>query len=306
MSLLKTEPAHPVRSLDELFAIAHAMETEAASRYAEIAARIRREGDPDLADVFDRLCQDEQGHIASVIHWSEAEKGRAPNLGLIRWRLPETFDDEGAETTNPSLLSVYRVLATAVRNEERAFAFWTYVAAHAPSEEIRRAAETMAREELGHVATLRHERRRAFHAGREGSASPHESEAALERRLSSLLTSLAPGRQSHERENLEALSREAAREADALEKSPIAVPVDARLGSAPQEAIALAEFLVDRYLQAADVLRDEGEVARIQALAGRAITRLAQLRNDLPELAHARRSSFPGLVEAQRSDPTSG
>ena len=49
----------------------------------------------------------------------------------------------------------YRALAMAVRNEERAFAFWSYVAAYSEDSEIKKAAEAMAREELGHVSTLR-------------------------------------------------------------------------------------------------------------------------------------------------------
>src|SRR6187549_350301 len=38
VSLLKTEPPAPVASLPELFAIAHALEEEAASRYTTLAA----------------------------------------------------------------------------------------------------------------------------------------------------------------------------------------------------------------------------------------------------------------------------
>ena len=166
MSLLKQEPAGSVKSLEELFAIAAAMEQEAATRYAEIAARMRQEGDPALAEVFERLSADEQGHLDSVVHWSEKTKGQAPDPARIRWELPETFDDEGAATAHPRLLSAYRALSMAVRNEERAFAFWSYVAAHAEVPEIRQAAEAMAHEELGHVATLRRERRSAFHAER--------------------------------------------------------------------------------------------------------------------------------------------
>jgi hypothetical protein len=41
---------------------------------------------------------------------------------------------------------------------------------------------------------------------------------------------------------------------------------------------------VDRYLEAAENLPDEKSVARAQALAARAINRLARLRNDLPEI----------------------
>ena len=40
-SLLKSEPAGTLRSLDELFALAYAMEQEAADRYTELAEEMR-------------------------------------------------------------------------------------------------------------------------------------------------------------------------------------------------------------------------------------------------------------------------
>src|SRR5215207_9559961 len=44
MPALKSEPPRPVSSIEELVAIAHAMEHEAATRYAELALRMREEG----------------------------------------------------------------------------------------------------------------------------------------------------------------------------------------------------------------------------------------------------------------------
>jgi rubrerythrin len=288
MSLLKTEPPAAVRSLDELFAIAHAMEDEAATRYAEIAGRMREEGNPRLAEVFERLSADERGHMDGVTRWSESQRGRAPDPSLIRWQLPETFDDEGISTTDPRLLSAYRALATAVRNEERAFAFWSYVAAHAGSPEIRQAAETMAHEELGHVATLRRERRHAFHAERPASGG-HSGNgvveaAALERRLADLLEPLGAKAPQAERVRLKELSDEAVRHAEELEASGISMPAPPHGQGIPDDPLAIAELLADRYLEAADNLRDEGALGRVQALAGRAVARLAWLRSDLPEL----------------------
>ena len=105
----------------------------------------------------------------------------------------------------------------AVRNEERAFAFWSYVAAHAEAPEIRQAAETMAHEELGHVATLRRERRRAFHAERRQADSAGTDEkggaslATLERRLADLLESLAAKASPQERARLQEFAEEARR-----------------------------------------------------------------------------------------------
>ncbi|MEE1609872.1 ferritin-like domain-containing protein [Microvirga sp. CF3016] len=291
MSLLKSELADPVKSLEELFAIAAAMEQEAATRYAEIAARMRQEGNPALAEVFEHLSADEQGHLDSVMDWSQRTRGQAPNPARIRWTLPETFNDEGAATTDPKLVSAYRALSMAVRNEERAFAFWSYVAAHAETPEIRAAAEAMAHEELGHVATLRRERRQAFHAERRHlEASGDEKQpnlAALEGRLAALLEPLAAEVPPYERARLTEFAAEARRHAKELEQSPIPVGRGAPVPGFPDDPVALAELLADRYLAAGDASHDEATLERIQGLAGRAIGRLAWLRADLPELREA-------------------
>ena len=288
MSLLKQEPTRAVRSLEELFAIAYAMEEEAAIRYAEIAGKMRSEGNTDLADVFERLAEDERGHRDSVTQWSEKEGGRAPDPALVRWQLPTTFDDEGAATTDPHLGTAYRSLSMAVRNEERAFAFWTYVAAHAGSPDIRRAAEAMAHEELEHVATLRRERRRAYHAERSqrstGTVSPGDV-ATLERCLADQLEGLARRVEQTDANRLRGLAEEARRNADQLMRQPDFSFLTLRLPQdVPKDATILSELLVDHYLAAADRLTDESAVAQAQVLAGRAISRLAWLRADLPAL----------------------
>ncbi|MCO5091753.1 ferritin family protein [Bosea sp. (in: a-proteobacteria)] len=290
MSLLKAEPSTPVRTLEELFSIAHAMEREAAHRYAEIAERMKGAGNFGLAAVFERLSADEQGHLAQVAHWSQQMKGKAPDSALIRWKLPETFDDEGISTTDPQLLSAYRALAMAVRNEERAFAFWSYVAAQAADPEIQQAAEAMAHEELGHVATLRRERRRAFHSGRPGpideagGSASGQATASLERRLAELLEQMSARAPPAEQPRLKAFAEAARRHARELEGSPISVPAGSYPPTLSDRPEVLAEWLSERYLEAADDLHDEQELVRVQALAGHAIARLAWLRADLPEL----------------------
>lgn len=290
MSLLKAEPQGAVKSLDELFAIAAAMEHEAATRYAEIAVRMRLEGNPSLAEVFERLSADEQGHLDSVAAWSQSAKGEDPDPSRIRWKLPETFDDEGAATSDPRLLNAYRALSMAVRNEERAFAFWSYVAAHAEPSEVRRAAETMAHEELIHVSTLRRERRKAFHARRHRVGDTLQSRrhgngpAALERRLAELLDSLAAGASPQERSHLEELALEARHHAKALDEAPAALGIAGAWETVPGDPIALAELLTELYIEAGDGLDDESALHQVQAMAGRAIARLAWLRYDLPEL----------------------
>jgi len=289
MSLLKSEPAGTVKSLEELFAIAAAMESEAATRYAEIGERMRREGDPSLASVFERLSADEMGHLDRVVHWWNRTKGRNPDPALIRWEMSETFDDEGVALAHPRLLTAYRALSMAVRNEERAFAFWSYVAAHAQSTEVRQAAETMAHEELEHVSILRRERRNAFHADRRQHGS-HGGQgatdlAALERRLADLLEPLVHRSPPEERGRLFGFVEQARRHA--LELDGASIPAIVSMREVPTDPIALAEMLADRYLEAGDSLKDANSLALVQELSSRAIVRLAWLRADLPELHDA-------------------
>ena len=107
----------------------------------------------------------------------------------------------------------------------------------------------------------------------------------LERRLAELLESLAEASPAPDKEWLQGLAGEARHQAGELARASLAVP-DSRLPvTTPDEPVALAELLVDRYLEAADRLQDEEAVARAQTCAGRAINRLAWLRADLPEIS---------------------
>lgn len=68
-SLLSAEPQGVLESLDELFALAHAMEQEAANKYDSLADEMRGQGKADLADVFARLAAAEREHVDSVTQW---------------------------------------------------------------------------------------------------------------------------------------------------------------------------------------------------------------------------------------------
>ena len=288
MSKLKQEPPQGVRSIEELFAIAYAMEEEAAARYSELAQRLRSDANPGLAEVFERLARDERGHLDSVVKWSEREKGHAPKAALIRWKIPETFDDEGVGMSDPRLVSTYRALAMAVRNEERAFAFWTYVVAHAGNPEIARAAEVLAHEELEHVATLRRERRRAYRvAPSPGAPATSATDSAeLERILSRLLEKRALAVPGPEGARLQGFAAQASHHAEILTHTPLGgrASVRPQPPAALADPVALSEILVDLYLEAADTADGESAVRQAQTLAGHAINRLAWLRSDLPEI----------------------
>jgi rubrerythrin len=285
MSLLKSEPIESVRSMEELFAIAHAMEHEAATRYEDIAQRMRAEGNQGLAELFEHLAAEERRHVDSVDAWSQTERGRPPDPALVRWQLPETFDDEGAALADPRLLTAYRSLAMAVRNEERAFAFWSYVAGQAARADVRRGAEKMAREELEHVAMLRRERRRAYRAEHvTGSRGASAADAAtLELRLAEQLERLAGAVEARGAMGMRRLADEARSNAEELRREPRQfAPATALAGEIPDDPLLLSEMLADHYLEIADHMRDDVALATVQGLAGRAVRRLAWLREDLP------------------------
>ena len=283
MSLLKSEPVDAIRSMEELFAVAHAMEREAAARYDELAHRLRAEGNQALAELFEHLAAEERSHVDSVVRWSERERGHAPDPAQVRWQLPETFDDEGVTTADSRLLTAYRSLAMAVRNEERAFAFWSYVAAQAATPDIRRAAETMAHEELEHVAILRRERRRAYRAERSATLELDAGQAAaLELRLADQLDRLAGTADARRAARLSGFAEDARRNAQQLRAQPRLLSRAIHLpGEISDDPLLLSEMLADGYLEAADHERDEAALAAAQGLAGRAVRRLALLRDDL-------------------------
>ena len=279
-SLLKSEPAGTLQSLDEFFALANAMEREAADRYTGLANDMQVQDKPDLATVFTQLAAAEREHVDSVARWSQSHLGKAPDPALVRWDAPETFDSEtAAEITTSRLMTPYRALSIAVRNEERAFAFWSYVAGFAEDPEIKKAAEAMAREELGHVAILRKERRRAYHsehdrtrAGQHGNVG-HVDAAVLERRLAGHLAALerrVEGESAIRARELLQETRSMSAQAAGFGRFPASLEQG--------DAQTIAETLADAYLDGAESSDDPGRLESLQVLAERAIARLAWLR----------------------------
>jgi rubrerythrin len=279
-SLLKSEPAGTLQSLGELFALANAMEREAADRYTGLANDMQRQDRCELATVFLQLAAAEREHVDSVARWSQARLGKAPDPAMVRWEAPETFDsDTAAEITTSRLMTPYRALSMAVRNEERAFAFWSYVAGFAEDPQIKKAAEAMAREELGHVAILRKERRRAYHSehdrtggGQHGNVG-HVDAAVLERRLAGHLAALerrVEGESANRARELLQETRSISAQAAGFGRFPASLEQG--------DAQTIAEALADAYLDGAESSDDPCRLESLQALAERAIARLAWLR----------------------------
>lgn len=279
-ALLRTEPAGTLHSLDELFALADEMEREAATKYTELAIEMRRQDRPDLVAVFTDLAAAEREHVDSVRRWSQSRRGKAPDPAFVRWDAPETFDgDAAAEIKHSKLMTPYRALAMAVRNEERAFAFWSYLAAFADDPEIKRAAEGMASEELGHVAILRKARRQAYRQATDASRrcktlAKQIDAAVLERQLAGRLEQLEGQLDPVQAVRIRELADEArlmSDQADGIGRFPASLE--------QRDTDTIAEALTDAYLEGAEATEGPARLESLQKLAGRSIARLAWLRS---------------------------
>jgi rubrerythrin len=287
---LKSAPP-PIRSAGELMVIAHAMEEEAGRRYRELAARMRLRREERLASLFDFLASIEDKHAAAVGRRAMDALGRRPAAERVSWDVPENFDEEEGSS---HLLTPYRALAVAVRNEERAFAFFSYLAAQAPDDQSRTLAEGLAKDELTHAWLLRRERRKAYRS--EGNKRPPvelpssveelwELTAATEWTAGCYHRALAGGLAY--REDAAAAVHDAA--ADEVE---CAVDAAGRIGRELQEqplggeptmagGLRLLEAAFERYADIAERSKDERVMHEAQRLAARAVRRLTLVRGSL-------------------------
>lgn len=159
-----------VKTSSDLMTIALQAEREAIRRYSHLMIKMREADNEFAAALFERMVLEEQAHERLLLEWM-AQEGieENPKISPVKWSDPNISTIYDDEARDPYQSSPYRALAFAVHNEEVAFSFYTQVAAESDDEAVRRYAEILAREELGHAALLRAERRLAYHAERKAS-----------------------------------------------------------------------------------------------------------------------------------------
>jgi rubrerythrin len=176
--LLSVEPRGKIGSLKALIGLANAIEVEAVARYAQLAALMEARGEAATAAVFRDMREIEERHVVMVARLADVLHQAVPPAADFTWCLPPEVAESWDAVQHSALLTPYRALAIAVANEERTFALYSYVAAHADDGAVAQQAEALAREELAHAAELRVRRRLAYR--REFSASAHSLAAAVE------------------------------------------------------------------------------------------------------------------------------
>lgn len=157
-----------VKTASDLMSIALQAEREAIRRYSQLTVDMRKGGNESAAALFERMVIEEQEHERLLLEWMAQEDiEENPKISPVSWRDPNISTTYDEEARDPYQSSPYRALAFAVHNEEIAFRFYTHVAAESDNPTVRKYAEVLAREELGHAALMRAERRRAYHIERE-------------------------------------------------------------------------------------------------------------------------------------------
>ncbi|WP_439360768.1 hypothetical protein [Bradyrhizobium sp. DASA03007] len=140
--------------------------------------------------MFEVLSEREQERARGIEEACIDAIGRAPTEFDLRWIPMDLVPAEELSDLKNSLLSTAcGAWALAVRHRDRAFIFWTYVAALAKTGIVRTAAESMAREALRDGNLLRRERRLAWRTERREALAP-DAPAATELSWAALLESL--------------------------------------------------------------------------------------------------------------------
>ena len=142
-----------VRTPNELYAHALAIEREAAERYAELAQRMDDLGNDDVAQLFRRLAVFEAEHLDTLERRTNGVPVPQIAPGEYAWMdagAPETV----ARELVFRLLTPRHALGIALEAERRAQHFFAEVKATATDPALRALAQEMALEEAGHIAMV--------------------------------------------------------------------------------------------------------------------------------------------------------
>lgn len=177
-----------VKTTSDLMSIALQAEREAIRRYTMLAESMHKCMNESAAALFERMVTEETEHERLLLEWMAKEHiSENPEIGPIKWKDPHVSTVYNDEAHDPYYSTPYKALAFAVHNEEIAFRFYTHVEANSENEAVRKYAEILAREELGHAALLRAERRLAYHRELKSNNTPPKLDPEIIQNQSDLL-----------------------------------------------------------------------------------------------------------------------
>ncbi len=280
--LLAIAPA-PIVGLPEFYAVAFHQAQLAAQRYNAMTTRADQGAKP-LRAISDILVSRENARADTISIACIDACGQPPDPKNLPANLIDLVPmQEIADIAESRLSTPYMVWALAVRHRERAFVFWTYIAALTKHLGVRAAAESLAREALVDANLLRRERRLAWqhehgltteNDSGDRSASAPLLESLLRRDIIAWSQMLPPA-EGRQLLKVGAMGL-APHSADPSE--PIETPTLDEIEQIKQRALRRAEQLSNVYLDEADRAKDQGSLEFAQELATYSIARLAGLR----------------------------
>jgi hypothetical protein len=288
--LLTAVPPVPVRSLNELYAIAFDQAQKAARQYGTLAIQADERLLP-VRPVFEVIAARERNRCDSLSAACLAACGKRPDASDLRWAPIDLVPAaEIADIGNSSLSTPYTAWALAARQRQRAFVFWTYVIALAEDPLVRETAEQLAHEALSDGNLLRHERRLAWRAERKLGAehAAKTDEEIDEPGSAALLESLLLRDMMAWSQRLDPVQR---KQLLTLDPAPLPPPsltpsdgndIDTKIEEiehVKRRALRRAEQLSNIYLDDADRAADQSSMELAHKLAAQSIMRLAGLRH---------------------------
>jgi hypothetical protein len=266
----------------ELYAIALIQAETAATRYEHLAESDDQSFGP-VQCVFEVLTQTERERVRTITLGSLSSRNKRPDAADLRWTPIDLMPaEELSDLGNSSLATAYDAWAMAVRHRERAFVFWTYVAALATDRAVQSAAEDFARAALRDGNLLRRERRLAWRAlrqtgGEGGEAVSEPQSAALLESL--LLKDIMLWSQQLTPQQRAVLSKLGPSPLPPASEPHEDIAEAGTLDQIKRRVLRRAEQLSDLYLEEADRATDQFGMELAQQLAAQSIARLAGLRD---------------------------
>ncbi len=142
-----------IGTVEELLAHAHALEQEAADRYAMLADQMEVHNNPEVAGLFRKLAEIEGKHAQHVERMSEGVELPELSPWEYKWDTPES-----PEALDPQemhyLMTPHHALNLALRHEKLGAEFFDKVANSVQTDELKALAKQLAEEEYEHVRLL--------------------------------------------------------------------------------------------------------------------------------------------------------
>lgn len=141
-------------SEEELLAHAHALEVDAADRFAELADTMEVHNNPEVAEFFRKMERIERIHVDNVDEMAHGKE--LPHIAPWDYKWEDGTSPEAMEVMDTHyLMRPYHAIEMAARHEQRAADFFAAVAEQAATEEVKQLALKLCDEEKEHVQLLK-------------------------------------------------------------------------------------------------------------------------------------------------------